>query len=165
MGYTVPEGLKQMAVMCVLRHADQFLLLKRSKAPNQGMYTPVGGKLDPYESPQAAAQRETFEETGIQVNDWRYCGSLVETSPTKYNWMCFVYLADIDWQPAPPCNEGTLEWIHTSHLLQVPTPKTDWHIYDYIAQQKPFAFNAAYDQHMALTTMHEDIQDLALSVQ
>ena len=32
------------------------------------MYTPVGGKIDPYESPYDAAIRETFEETVIKVD-------------------------------------------------------------------------------------------------
>ena len=43
------------------------MLLKRFKTPNKGLYTPVGGKLEPHESPLNAAIRETFEETGINV--------------------------------------------------------------------------------------------------
>jgi len=159
MAYTVPEGQKQVAVMCILQHADQYLLLQRSKDPNKGMYTPVGGKLNPYETPLAAARRETFEETGIDVPQWQYFGSLVETSPTKYNWHCYVYLAHIQWQAAPPCNEGTLHWVHSNDLLQVPTPKTDWHIYQYITMQKTFAFSAVYNEHLQLLNMHEEIEN------
>jgi len=64
---TIPEGLKKTAVLCVLKHGENFLLLKRLKEPNKDSYTPVGGKLDPFESPIKAAIRETWEETGLTV--------------------------------------------------------------------------------------------------
>ena len=68
----VALGIKITAVMVVLKNNDQFLLLKRKKDPNRNMYTPVGGKLDPFENPTNAAIRETFEETGIKINNVKY---------------------------------------------------------------------------------------------
>ena len=155
----VPHGLKRTATLCVLKHGNLVLLLKRLKEPNKGTYTPVGGKLDPYESPHAAAIRETWEETGIKVEKMKYCGLLTETSPTDYNWTGYVYLAEIDFVPPPPCNEGDLEWIHFDHILQVPTPKTDWFIYQYLLSGKPFAFNAEFDENLDLIIMQEEIED------
>ena len=155
----VPHGLKRTATLCVLKHGNLVLLLKRLKEPNKGTYTPVGGKLDPYESPHAAAIRETWEETGIKVEKMKYCGVLTETSPTDYNWTGYVYLAEIDFVPPPPCNEGDLEWIHFDHILQVPTPKTDWFIYQYLLSGKPFAFNAEFDENLDLIIMQEEIED------
>ncbi len=52
----VPFGLKRTATLCILRNDNNCLLLKRLREP------PVGGKLDPFESPLNAAIRETFEE-------------------------------------------------------------------------------------------------------
>jgi len=153
----VPEGIKRTAVLCVLKHGQKFLLLKRLKEPNKDNYTPVGGKLDPFETPLKAAIRETFEETGISVSAMKYCGSLVETSPTKYNWMSFVYCADIEFIPAPPCNEGTLEWIHFDKVLDIPTPKTDWFIYQYILNDQKFCFNAEFNEALELLTMIDDL--------
>ena len=155
----VPHGLKRTATLCVLKHGNLVLLLKRWKEPNKGTYTPVGGKLDPYESPHAAAIRETWEETGIKVEKMKYCGVLTETSPTDYNWTGYVYLAEIDFVPPPPCNEGDLEWIHFDHILQVPTPKTDWFIYQYLLSGQPFAFNAEFDENLDLIIMQEEIED------
>ena len=86
-----PLGLKRAAAMIILRADDQFLLLKRAKEPNRGMYVPVGGKLEPYEDPYTAALRECEEETGIKLDKLKYAGSLVESSPLKYNWWCSVY--------------------------------------------------------------------------
>ena len=68
---------------------------------------------------------------------------LTETSPIDYNWICYVYLAEIDYLPPPDCNEGELEWIHFEKVPDIPTPKTDWHIYKYIIDKKPFAFTLA----------------------
>lgn len=151
-------GIKRTAVMVILKNEDQFLLLKRWKEPNRGMYTPVGGKLDPFESPRAAAIRETFEETGIKIESPKYVGSLIETSPVKYNWNCLVYLSEIPFQEAPPCNEGDLKWISRSDLLKVPTPPTDLAIYDYVLKGKPFMFNAEFDEQLKMLSMTEEIE-------
>ncbi len=153
----VAAGLKKTAVLCVLKNKQQFLLLKRLKEPNKNMYTPVGGKLDPYETPLQAALRETMEETGIVLSSMKYCGTLVETSPADYNWISFVYLAEVEHMPSPKCNEGVLEWIAFADVLNVPTPASDWFIYKYLLQEKIFAFNAVYDAQLQMIYMQNDL--------
>ncbi|HYH14108.1 MAG TPA: NUDIX domain-containing protein [Flavisolibacter sp.] len=153
----LPEGLKRVAVLCVLKHQNQFLLLKRLKEPFKDHYTPVGGKVDLFEDPYTAALRETQEETGITVPAMQYCGVLIETSPTKYNWISFVYVAEIDFLPPPACNEGTLEWIDFENLLNMPTPKTDWFIYKFLLENKTFTLNALYNDAIELIEMNEMI--------
>ncbi len=154
---TIPLGIKKIATLCVLRHGSDFMLLKRLKEPNKDMYTPVGGKIEPFETPEQGVIRETFEETGIKVDQVKFCGILTETSPTKYNWLSYVYVADIDPISPPACNEGTLEWIAYDNLLEVPTPKTDAMIYKYILEAKPFVFHALYDAELNLIEMKEEI--------
>lgn len=146
--------------MCVLKWESQFLLLKRANEPNRGKYVPVGGKLEPFESPAKAVIRETWEETGIQLEKAQFCGTLIESAPNKYNWISYIYLAEIDFLPAPPCDEGILEWIPIDDLLKVPTPPTDWWIYKYILEGKPFAFSAEYDNELNLLEMVEEIEDI-----
>ncbi len=158
----VTEGHKQPAVLVILKAKDQFLLLKRKKSPNEGKYTPVGGKLDPFESPLNAAIRETYEETSIQITDPSYCGVMVESSPTKYNWICFVYMSEINYQSPPDCNEGVLDWIPLAQLSEIPTPETDRFIYEYVAKSKNFMFNVEYDQDLNILEMTEEIQKLKL---
>jgi 8-oxo-dGTP diphosphatase len=153
----VPHGHKQPAVLCILSAGDSLLLLHRNKEPNEGKYTPVGGKIDPFESPYDAALRETREETGIEISDARYCGVLVESSPTKYNWICFVYLADVEQQEPAECDEGTLEWVEIDRLPAIPTPETDKHIYRHVVDRKPFMFDAKYDGELNLLQMTEEI--------
>lgn len=155
----IPSGLKRAATLCVLKNGNRFLLLKRLKEPNKNNYTPVGGKIDPFESPLNSAIRETYEETGIKIDTMKYCGLLTETSPIEYNWICYVYLAEIDYISPPVCNEGKLEWIDFKNVLDIPTPKTDWYIYKYILDNKPFSFSANYDENITLLSMSEDIEN------
>jgi len=157
---TIPFGLKKAATLCVLKNGRQFLLLKRLKEPNRDMYTPVGGKLDVHESPLAAAIRETFEETGIRVPFMKFCGLLTETSPVEYNWINYVYLAEIDFIEPPYCNEGELKWISFNDILNVPTPMTDWYIYKYILENKPFAFSAMFDEKIQMYRMTEELDGI-----
>ncbi len=157
-----PLGLKRSAAMVVLRHDEQFLLLRRKKPPHEGKLVPVGGKLEPFEDPYTAALRETYEETGVQVDRLTYGGVLVESSPTAYNWQCNIYLADIPFQPPPPCDEGILEWIPFDEIPAVPTPPTDWHIYQYLMRGQAFALNAIYDENLNLLSMYEEIEGTML---
>lgn len=153
------NGIKKVATMCILRHKHNFLLLKRLNEPNKNLLTPVGGKLAPYESPIHSAMRETLEETGIRIEKVKFFGVLTETSPTAYNWISYVYLADIDLIEPPACNEGTLLWVAFNDLLSMPTPKTDWFIFKYIFDNKPFAFSAEYDNHLNILSITEEIED------
>jgi len=153
-----PAGLKRAAVMVVLRSGNQFMLLKRANEPNKGLYVPVGGKVDPFEDPLQTAIRETKEETGITIRAPRYAGSLVETAPVKYNWWCSIYVADIPWQEAPPCDEGELAWIPFDELETLATPPTDWAIYQYMAQEKPFAMRAIFDADLNMLELVEEIE-------
>ncbi len=143
--------------MVILRHQTEFLLIKRAKEPNLGKFVPVGGKLDPYESPIEAARRETFEETGIRLHDLSFCGVLVESSPTKYNWTCHIYLADIEPAHPPTGPEGSFHWIAYSDLKDLDTPPTDWWIYQLVSQKQAFVLNAAYDADLNLLFMDDEL--------
>jgi 8-oxo-dGTP diphosphatase len=82
--------------------------------------------------------RETYEETGVKVAEMKFAGDLAENSSTKYNWINNVYISEIEHIAPPACNEGILGWIEFEDVLKVPTPKTDWFIYKYILEEKPF---------------------------
>ena len=87
----------KIAVVVILESPGYWLMLERNYPTNQDLCTPVGGKIEDGESPRAAAIREVQEEVGLQLEDVRYCGILVDSSPTDYNWICFVYRASIEY--------------------------------------------------------------------
>jgi len=153
----IPEGLKRVAVFCILKSGDQYLLLKRAKMPNQGKFVPVGGKIEPYETSLDAVIRETMEETGITITNPKFCGVLTETSPINYNWVSFIYQVEIPWIPAPECDEGELYWIREDELKDLDTPPADWHIYQRVNEGRPFVFSAQYDDQFHLISMNDEI--------
>lgn len=159
-----PEGIKRVAVFCILKSGDNYLLLKRAKAPHQGKFVPVGGKIDPYESPIDAVIRETKEETGITIAQPNFCGVLTETSPVNYNWVSFIYKAEIPWIPAPECDEGELFWFHSDELKDIDTPPTDWRIYQYVKEGRPFVFSAIYDVNLVMTSMVDELSGEELAM-
>ena len=61
-------------ISCLLFIEDEssrLLLIKRKKQPNQGLWSPPGGKLEMNlgESPVECARREASEETGMSLKD------------------------------------------------------------------------------------------------
>lgn len=159
---SIPIGLKKGGVLCLLRSGDALLLLRRTKALHHGQYVPVGGHIDPFESPRDAALREVREEAGVALGDVTFCGVMVETSPTKYNWVTFIYLADVERFDPPPCVEGALEWIPISRLPDIPTPPNDAHIYRLALAGRRFVFDITYDEALNVLAARDELSGEAL---
>ena len=53
------------AASVALIHGDKVLLIQRNRKPYFGMWSLPGGRLEPGETPEQAAQREVEEETGL----------------------------------------------------------------------------------------------------
>jgi 8-oxo-dGTP diphosphatase len=157
----MPEPTK-IAVIVVLESSGYWLMLKRSYPPNRGLYTPVGGKIEDGESPHAAAIREAQEEAGIQLENVGYCGLLVDSSPSDYNWICFVYRARVDYFSPPDCNEGILTWVAIESLTTLPTPVTDKYLYPRVLSNQPFFLNALYSNENNLIELTEEISNTQL---
>jgi 8-oxo-dGTP diphosphatase len=125
----------RIAVLCYLRDAQgRLLMLHRCKPPNQGMYSPIGGKLEPTtgESPHGCAIRETEEETGLVVKEgeMRLMGMVSETAyEGECHWLLFLYevirVVGHDEIVAYEMDEGTLEWLDRDHIQSLDLPKTD----------------------------------------
>ncbi len=122
----------KIACLCDLRDAQgRILLLRRNKAPNQGLCSPIGGKLDVDhgESPAQCAQREIKEEAGIDVPIERLhlIGLVSEQAfEGRGHWLMFVYrvLGTVEVS-AQDIREGRLGWFHEVDLPALPLPETD----------------------------------------
>ncbi|MCH2142649.1 MAG: NUDIX domain-containing protein [Phycisphaerales bacterium] len=125
----------RIAVLCYLRDSEsRMLMLHRAKPPNKGMYSPIGGKLEPAtgESPHGCAIRETFEETGIVVapGEIRLMGMVSETAyEGECHWLLFLFEVTRaiahDEIANYEMNEGTLEWLKRTEIDQLTLPTTD----------------------------------------
>ena len=122
----------KLACLCDLRDTrGRVLLLRRLKAPNQGLCSPIGGKLDMAsgESPAQCARREIMEEAGIDVPLERLhlLGMISERSyEDSGHWLLFYYrvLGPVEVE-ARTINEGLLEWHEPADVGALPLPDTD----------------------------------------
>lgn len=127
-----PQQPYKIACLCDLRDArGRVLLLKRTKPPNLGMYSPIGGKLDVVsgESPAACARREILEEAGIDVpiERIRLIGMVSEQSYEGHgHWLMFVYrvLGAVEVKPRDMA-EGRLDWHDPEDLETLSVPESD----------------------------------------
>ena len=111
------------STLCYLERGDEYLMLHRVKKKNDANHDKwigVGGKFEEGESPEECILRETREETGLTLTDYRYRGLVTFVSdrwPTEYMHL-FTATA---WEGTPiPCDEGELAWIKKSELLRLP---------------------------------------------
>ena len=156
------EGLKKCVALCILKSGDNYLFIKRgklktSKEDDTGMYLPIGGKLEPYETPEEAAKREVKEETGLEINNLEFKGMIIDNSKVKYNWVDFVYLSEVQYFDPIETDEGFLEWIHKDDIASLPTPEIDKYVYKYIVNNQKFIFNDEYDYDLNLIYAKEEL--------
>ncbi|MEI9406140.1 NUDIX hydrolase [Mesorhizobium argentiipisi] len=59
------------AVSVAVVRDGTVLLVKRGRAPSQGLYAYPGGKVEPGETLAEAAARELLEETGLEATGYR----------------------------------------------------------------------------------------------
>lgn len=129
---SLPDMPYRIACLCDLRdEKGRVLMLRRLKAPNQGLASPIGGKLDvgQGESPAQCAKREIAEEAGIDVPiDRLHLIGLVseQAFEGKGHWLMFVYrvLGPV-WVEPRDMREGRLDWFEPGQLESLPLPETD----------------------------------------
>jgi 8-oxo-dGTP diphosphatase len=122
----------RIATLCDLRDSrGRVLLLRRLKAPNQGLCSPIGGKLDVAagESPAQCARREILEEAGLEVPIERLhlIGMISEAAyEGRGHWLLFLYrvLGPV-WVEPRDFKEGRLEWFEPGEMEGLPLPETD----------------------------------------
>ena len=131
---TMPPGPLpyKIARLCDLRDAEgRVLLLHRTRSPNQGLCSPIGGKLemDTGESPTQCAQREIMEEAGIEVPIERLhlMGMISEAAfEGTGHWLMLLYrvLGPVE-VPEQDIPEGRLAWHAPETIDDLPLPQTD----------------------------------------
>ena len=129
------------STLCYLERDDAYLMLHRVKKQNdlnRDKWIGVGGKFEEGESPEDCILRETWEETGLTLTDYRYRGLVTfvsDQAPTEY---MHLFTAR-GWTGAPhPCGEGELAWIKKSDLRELPMWAGDRIFLDLLDSGAPF---------------------------
>ena len=127
--------------LCYLERGDEYLMLHRVKKQgdlNRDKWIGVGGKFQEGESPEDCLLRETREETGLTLTDYRYRGLVTfvsDQAPTEY---MHLFTAG-GWTGTPhPCDEGDLAWIRKAELRKLPMWEGDRIFLDLLERDAPF---------------------------
>jgi len=134
-----PLPYKISTLVYLRNQDDELLLMKRNKAPNEGLWSPIGGKLEMAtgESPYEAAVREVGEEIGVTITatDLHLFAMIAEKNyEDRCHWLMFLFDCRhrLDQLP-PPIEEGTFGFFPESNIPQLGVPETDrealWKIY------------------------------------
>lgn len=134
---------KISALVFVRNQRNEHLLIERRKAPNQGCWSPIGGKLDMElgESPYECARREVGEEIGLNLGDEElHCfGYISEKSyEGSGHWLMFLFNCHrrIDALP-PEIDEGHFRFFEREAIEALDIPETDrtllWPYFDRFA--------------------------------
>jgi len=131
----------KISVLVFLEASDgRILLIERAKAPNAGLWSPPGGKLEMAigESPFECAAREVTEETGSPTvpADLHLFAMIAEKAyEGESHWLMFLFRRKnpLDTLPATIA-EGRFGFYTRAEVDALPLPETDrkalWPIYD-----------------------------------
>ena len=135
--------------LCYIERGDEYLMLHRVKKKNdvnQDKWIGVGGKFEDKESPEDCILRETFEETGLTLTDYRYRG-LVTFVNTIYETEYMHLFTATGWEGTiGECSEGNLEWVRKSDVPSLPIWEGDKIFLKLLADEEPFfSLKLSYD--------------------
>lgn len=101
--------------------------MERRRPPNQGLWSPPGGKVAPGESPLACARRELAEETALTPASLQLTTIVAEDdSVTGEAWLMFVFRCEVTGTPEQMEGpEGRLRLFPIGRLSDLPRPPAD----------------------------------------
>ena len=136
--------MAKQTTLCYIEKDDAYLMLHRIKKKNdenEGKWIGVGGKFEEDESPEDCVLRETKEETGLTLTDYKYRGIVTFIFDGRESHMCeYMHLFKavgfegniID------CDEGVLEWLPKEKLYKLPMWEGDRIFLELLDKNVPF---------------------------
>ena len=111
----------KLTTLCYIEKDENYLMIHRIKKKhdvNKDKWIGIGGKFERGESPEDCILRETKEETGLTLTDYRLRGVLtfVYNDDDEEMEYIFIYTADGFAGELAECNEGTLEWVPKTQI-------------------------------------------------
>lgn len=108
--------------LCYIERDDEYLMLHRVKKENdinKDKWIGLGGKFEENESPEECLLREVYEESGLRLTSWRYRGIVTFVNTKCESEFMHLFTADGFEGKVGACNEGELEWIKKSRLMEL----------------------------------------------
>ena len=119
----------------------QTLLIHRIKKENDlnhDKWIGVGGKLEEGETPEECVLRETLEETGLTLTEYKYRGIVYFESDRWPAEDMHLFTATAYTGEIRECDEGELQWIGKKELLRKKLWEGDKIFFRLIDENEPF---------------------------
>ncbi len=130
------------STLCYIENdRDQYLMLHRVKKENDANHDKwigIGGKFEDGESPEECVCRETLEETGLTLTEYRYRGLVTFVSDQWETEYMHLFTATGYTGTLRECDEGVLEWIGKADLMALPHWEGDRIFLDLLDRDVPF---------------------------
>lgn len=108
--------------LCYIERGHEYLMLhrtKKEKDANRDKWIGIGGGIEPGETPEQGVLREALEETGLTLTEYRYRGVVYFRSDEYEDEDMHLFTATGFTGEMRVCDEGNLEWIDKSRLLEL----------------------------------------------
>ncbi len=99
-----------------------YLMLHRTKKKqdaNQGKWIGVGGHFEEGESPEDCMIREVFEETNLNVTEYKYRAIITFVSDQYETEYMHLFTASAYEGELKECSEGELKWIPKEEVFEL----------------------------------------------
>jgi 8-oxo-dGTP diphosphatase len=137
-----------LATLCYVKWDGCTLMVHRNKKANdihEGKWNGLGGKFEAGESPEECVIREVLEESGLFMQDPKYCGLLMFPKFKGNDWYVFVFRAAEFTGELIESPEGRLEWVPDDKLLDLNLWESDHIFFQWIKAGKIFSAKFEYE--------------------
>ena len=151
--------MKNMTLCYIENERGDYLMLHRVKKENdcnRDKWIGVGGKFEDGESPEECVLRETLEETGLTLTDWRYRGIVTFVSDRWETEYMHLFTATGWTGRLHECDEGVLEWVSREQFRGLPQWEGDRIFLRLIEEDAPFfSLKLRYEgEHLAYAALN-----------
>ena len=151
--------MKNTTLCYIENERGDYLMLHRVKKENdcnRDKWIGVGGKFEDGESPEECVLRETLEETGLTLTDWRYRGIVTFVSDRWETEYMHLFTATGWTGSLHECDEGVLEWVSREQFRGLPQWEGDRIFLRLIEEDAPFfSLKLRYEgEHLAYAALN-----------